>query len=294
MEAVDISAVLVIGLTIGSIYAVIAIGLNLLYGTMRMLNIAHGDLIMLGAYAAYWLFTIYGISPLLSALVAAVGGAVIGLVVYRLLFSSSIRKAKSLESLEGNSLLIFFGFLILTENVALLSWGGDFRGYRYLTETVTLFGTPLALNRLAAALIAIVVSLAFYIFLQRTLFGKAVRAVIQDKDATQLVGIDTSKVYVFCFVVAFAMAGLAGALVSMFYAITPFMGLPYTLMAFVIIILGGLGNILGSLVGGLILGLVITGVVAYTTPGFSFITQYLILILVILFMPQGIFGRRAG
>ena len=90
------------------------------------------------------------------------------------------------------------------------------------------------------------------------------------------------------------MAGLAGALVSMFYSISPFMGLPYTLMAFVIIILGGLGNILGSLVGGLILGLVITGVVAYTTPGFSFITQYLILILVILFMPQGIFGRRAG
>lgn len=294
MEVADISTVLVIGLTIGSIYAVIAIGLNLLYGTMRMLNIAHGDLIMLGAYAAYWLFTLYGISPLLSAVIAAGGGAAIGFVIYKLLFASSIRKAKTLESLEGNSLLIFFGLLILMENVALLSWGGDFRGYRYLTETVTLFGTPMALNRLAAALIAIVVSLAFYIFLQRTLFGKAVRAVIQDKDATQLVGIDTSKVYIFCFVVAFAMAGLAGALVSMFYAITPFMGLPYTLMAFVIIILGGLGNILGSLVGGLILGLVITGVVAYTTPGFSFITQYLILILVILFMPQGIFGRRAG
>lgn len=292
MELGNISTILVMGLTIGCIYAAIAIGLNLLYGTMRMLNIAHGALIMLGAYTAYWLFTIYKISPLISAIFAALGGAVIGLIVYKVLFSSSIRTAKSLESLEGNSLLIFFGFLILTENVALLSWGADFRGYTYLTGAVTILGTPVALNRLSAALIAVVVCLAFYFFLQRTLFGKAVRAVIQDKDATQLAGINTGKIYIFCFVVAFAMAGLAGALISMFYAITPFIGLPYTMMAFVIIILGGLGNILGSLVGGLILGLVITAVVAYTTPGFSFITQYLIFILVILFMPQGIFGRR--
>ena len=293
MELGNISTILVMGLTIGCIYAAIAVGLNLLYGTMRMLNIAHGTLIMLGAYTAYWLFTIYKISPLLSTIFAALGGAVIGLIVYRVLFRSSIRTAKSLESLEGTSLLIFFGFLILMENVALLSWGADFRGYSYLSAAVQILGTPVALNRLSAALIAVAVCLAFYIFLQRTLFGKAVRAVIQDKDATQLAGIDTGKIYLFCFGVAFAMAGLAGALISMFYSITPFIGLPYTMMAFVVIILGGLGNILGSLVGGLILGLVITAVVAYTTPGFAFITQYLIFILVILFMPQGLFGRRA-
>jgi branched-chain amino acid transport system permease protein len=257
-----------------------------------MLNVAHGTLIMLGAYLAYWLFTIYKISPLISALIAAVGGTILGLIVYKLLFSSSIRKAKSLENLEGNSLLIFFGLLILFENIALLLWGADFRGYSYLKRPVEILGTTLALNRLSAALIAIVVCLGFYIFLQRTLFGKAVRAVIQDKDATQLVGIDTGKVYMFCFGVAFGMAALAGALVSMFYAITPFIGLPYTLMAFVVIILGGLGNILGSLVGGLILGLVITAVVSFTSPGFGPIIQYLILILVIYFMPQGIFGRR--
>jgi branched-chain amino acid transport system permease protein len=292
MELAHISTILIMGLTIGCIYAVIAVGLNLLYGTMRMLNVAHGTLIMLGAYLAYWLFTKYNISPLISAIIAAVGGTIIGLIVYKLLFSSTIRKAKSLESLEGTSLLTFFGLLILFENIALLSWGADFRGYSYLKRPVEILGTPLALNRLSAALIAIVVCLAFYIFLQRTLFGKAVRAVIQDKDATQLVGIDTGKVYMFCFGVAFGMAAFAGALISMFYAITPFIGLPYTLMAFVVIILGGLGNILGSLVGGLILGLIITTVVALTSPGFGPIIQYLILILVIYFMPQGIFGRR--
>jgi branched-chain amino acid transport system permease protein len=292
MEFGNISSILVMGLTIGCIYAVIAVGLNLLYGAMRMLNIAHGSLIMLGAYTAYWLFTIYNISPLFSAILAALGGGIMGLVVYRLIFASSIRTAKSLESLEGASLLIFFGLLILTENVASLSWGTDFRGYTYLAKAVTIWGTPVALNRVSAALIAIVLCLAVFIFLQRTLFGKAVRAVIQDKDATQLAGVNTDKIYIFCFVVGFAMAGLAGALISMFYSINPFMGLPYTMMAFVVIILGGLGNILGSLVGGLMLGLVITAVVAYTTPGFSFIVQYVIFILVILFMPHGIFGRR--
>ena len=293
MELGDISRILVLGLSIGCIYALIAVGLNLLYGTMLILNVAHGDLIMLGAYTAYWLFTLHRISPFFSAIAAALGGAVIGLIVYRVLFSSSIRRAKSLESLQGSSMLIFFGVLILLENVASLLWGADIRGYSYLTSAVSILGVPVALNRLTATLIAIVVCLAFYLFLQRTLFGKAVRAVIQDKDATQLAGVDTGKIYIFCFCVAFAMAGLAGALISMLYAITPFMGFPYTMMAFVIVILGGLGNILGSLVGALILGLLITAGVAYTTPGFTFIIQYLIFILVILFMPQGILGRRA-
>jgi len=292
MEVEVIFRVLIMGLTIGAIYALIAVGLNLVWGTMRLLNIAHGDLIMLGGYTAFWLFTLLGISPLYSALVAAIGCAAIGLTIYKVLYSSDLRKAKSLQSLEGNSLLIFFGVLILIENVASLSWGADLRGYSYLTNSVAVLGVPVALNRLAASLIAIVVCLAFYIFLQRTLFGKAVRAVIQDKGGAQLMGVDTSKIFMFCFGTAFAMAGLAGALISMFYTVTPFMGLPYGMMAFVVVILGGLGNILGSLIGGLLLGLITTTGVAMSTPGYAFIIQYILFIMVILFMPQGIFGRR--
>lgn len=292
MELRDVSTIIVMGSTIGCIYALIAVGLNLLYGTMRMLNIAHGGLIMLGAYTAYWLFTIYNISPLISAVIAALGGALLSLIVYKLLFSSTIRTVKSLEVLEGPSLLIFFGFFILLENVALLSWGGDFRKYTALTDVIMVLGNPVGLNRILAGLIAVVICLAFYIFLQITLFGKAIRAVIQDKDATQLAGVNTGRIYAFCFAVSFAMSGMAGALISMLYPVTPFIGFPYTMLAFVVIILGGLGNFLGSLVAGLLLGLVITAVVSYTTPGFSFIIQYLILILVILFMPQGLFGRR--
>ncbi len=292
MEFDTISRVLVMGLTIGSIYALTAIGLNLLWGTMRILNVSHGSLIMLGAYTAYWLFTLWGVSTFISAIVAVLGGAVLGLIVYIILFASSLRKTESLESLEVYSYLIFFGILIMLDNIAALLWTGNLRGYSYLTKSITILGTPLPYNRLFASLTAIAVSLGFYIYLQRTLFGKAIRAVIQDKGATQLSGVNVNIIYMFCFATAFAMAGLAGALLSMFYSVSPYMGLPYTLTAFVVVILGGLGNILGSLVGGLLLGLIITGGVAALTPGFGFLIQYLIFILVIIFMPAGIFGRR--
>lgn len=293
METEAVVRVLVVGLTIGAIYALIAVGLNLVWGTMRLLNIAHGDLIMLGGYTAFWLFTLFGVSPLISAVVAAVGCAAVGLIIYKVLYSTSLRVVKSLQSLEGSSLLVFFGVLIIIENVASLLWSTDLRGYAYLRSSVDILGIPLQLNRLVASLVAIAVCLAFYLFLQRTLFGKAVKAVIQDKDGAQLMGVDINRIYIFCFGTAFAMAGLAGALISMFYTVSPFMGLPYTMMAFVVVILGGLGNILGSLIGGLLLGLVTTAGVAVLTPGYSFIIQYLLFIVIILFMPQGILGRRS-
>ena len=292
MELETLNRICVMGLTIGCIYALTAVGLNLLWGTMRMLNVSHGSLIMLGAYTSYWFYTLFHIGTFISAIIAMAGGAILGLILYKLFFSSELRKAKSLESLEVYSYLIFFGVLIALDNIAALLWTGDLRGYSYLSDSVMILGVPLPLNRLAASLAAIIVCLGFYLFLQKSLLGKTIRAVIQDKDATQLVGVNLDNIYMICFSAAFAMAGLAGALISMFYSISPYMGLPYCLTAFVVVILGGLGNILGSLVGGLLLGLVITGGVAILSPGYGFLIQYLIFILVIIFMPSGIFGRR--
>ena len=292
MEWEGVSRILVFGLTIGCIYALTAVGLNLLWGTMRVINIAHGSLIMLGGYTAFWLFTLYNVSTFISAGLATIGGAILGLIVYRLLFSSSLKTIKSPEAIESFSLLIFFGVLILLQNVASLAWTGNFREYTYLTKTIMVLGTPVGLNRLLASLIAIGVSLGFYFYLQKALFGKAVRAVIQDNDASKLVGINISRIYMFCFGAGFAMAGLAGALLSMLYALNPYMGLPYTLIALVVIILGGMGNILGSLIGGLLLGLIITAAVSLTSPSIQFLILYLVFVLVILFMPAGIMGRR--
>lgn len=287
-----VARIIVYGLTIGSIYALLGLGLNLLWGTMRILNIAHGGLIMFGAFSAYWLFTLYAVNTFVSAIIAAIGGAVFGILIYKILFAKNLRTVKSLEAIEIHSYLIFFGVLIILENVAALLWSTNPRGYSYLTHSINILGTPLPLNRLFSSLVAIGICIAFYIYLQKSLFGKAVRAVIQDKDATQLVGVNVNKVYMFCFCAGFGTAGLTGALISMFYSITPYMGLSYAMAAFVVVILGGLGKLLGSLIGGLLLGIVMTAGVAVTTPGAQLIILYLIFILVIVFLPAGILGKR--
>jgi branched-chain amino acid transport system permease protein len=291
MDWTRILQILSAGLIIGGIYALIAVGLNLIYGTMRLLNIAHGELIMVGAYITYWLYTLYGISPLFSMIVVVGFSALIGLVVCRLIFLPIIKPSKSVAVIESNSLLVFFGLSIILTNVASLLWTADIRGYSYMTKVIEIGGVPLMYNRLLALGISLLVCLACYILLQKTMLGKAVRALIQDRQASQLVGINDSFIYAFSFCLAFAMAGLAGCLLSMFYEITPFMGLPYTIIAFIVIVLGGLGNIFGSLIGGFLLGLLETVGVTVTSPGLRPILSYSVFILIILIRPKGIFGR---
>jgi len=280
-----------VGLIIGSIYSLIAVGLNLIYGTMRLLNIAHGELIMVGAYTTFWLFTLMGISPLFSLFLSGLASALLGALIGQFIFLPTIRKTKSVVVLESNSLLIFFALSIIFQNVASLLWSADIRGYSYLTQIVKIGGVPLMLNRLTAFITALIISVLCYLLLQRTMLGKAIRALIQDREASQLVGINTKRIYLFSFTISFAMAGLAGCLISMFYEITPFMGLPYTITAFIVIVLGGLGNIMGSLLGGFLLGLVETIGISVTSPGLRSIISYGIFIAVILIRPKGILGR---
>ncbi|MBW2063583.1 MAG: branched-chain amino acid ABC transporter permease [Deltaproteobacteria bacterium] len=291
MELERILQVLFAGLIIGGIYALIALGLNLIYGTMRLLNIAHGELIMLGAYATYWLYTLYGVSPLVSMVLVSGLCALLGLVVCRSIFLPIIRTSKSIAVLESNSLLIFFGLSVIFSNAASLLWTADIRGYSYMTKVFHIGGVPLMQNRLLAFMVAVAVCIVSYLLLQKTMLGKAIRALIQDREASQLVGINAPFIYVFSFCLGFAMAGLAGCLLSMFYEITPFMGLPYTIVAFIVIVLGGLGNILGSLLGGFLLGLLETVGVSITSPGLRPILSYSVFILIILIRPKGIFGR---
>lgn len=279
------------GLLIGGIYALVAVGLNLVYGTVRMLNIAHGELIMVGAYLAYWLFTLYGVSPLISLGLVVLVTSALGLIVCRVIFLPIIEATRSVEMLESSSLLIFFALSIIFSNVASLFWSADIRGYSYLTRVVKFAGVPFMLNRLTAFFLALAISTIIFLLLQKTFLGKAVRALIQDRDASQLVGVNPNRIYMFSFALGFAMAGLAGALISMFYEITPFMGLPYTITAFVVIVLGGLGNILGSLLAGFLLGVVEAVGISLTSPGLRAIITYGIFIAVILLRPKGIFGK---
>ena len=290
MEGTLLLDILIGGLILGGLYALIAVGLGLQYGVARVLNVSHGEFIMLGAFATYSLYTLFGINPLVSFVITGPIIFGIGFLIHRTLFQHLIRSSESVSAFEGVSILASFGLLFIIQNIALLSWGPDIRGYTYLAGTIDFGGAIYAQNRLLALLFAILVGLAFYFFLVRTRLGKAIRAAAQDVNTAQLMGINIHKVLGFCFGLGALMAALAGCLISMMFEITPLMGLPYTIIAIIAVVLGGLGNILGSLIGGLILGLV-GNIVMYIHPGLSLIAYYMIFLLLLLVRPKGILGK---
>ena len=281
----------VAGLITGGMYALVAIGLNLQYGLMRVMNIAHGEFVMLGAYLAYWAYTLTGVSPLVALPGIFAALFVIGLVVYRLCFRGITRSAPSVEVLEARSLLVGFGLMFLLQNGAYLAWGADLRGYEYLATPVEIAGTRLGANRLVVFLFAVGVSLVLVAVLRSTLFGKAVRAMMQSPTGAQLVGIDTAVLHPVVFGAGLALAGVAGALLSMIYEISPAMGEPYTVTALIVITLGGLGSAPGSLVGGLLLGLVETFGTHMSNPSLKMLLSYGVFVAVLVLRPRGLFAR---
>jgi len=278
------------GLILGGLYALVAAGLGLQYGVARILNVSHGEFIMLGAFATYSLHMLLGLNPIISLVIT--GPILFGLafLIHKVLFMRLRKKAESAVIFEGNSLLVSFGLLFIIQNIALLFWGPDIKGYSYMSETVDLFGIVYAKNRLFAFLFAVVMGSSFYFFITRTRMGKAIRAASQDVNTAQLMGINTHWVLGFCFALGALLAGLAGSLISMMFEMTPTIGLPYTIIAIIAVVLGGLGNILGSLLGGLILGLV-GNLVMSVDPGLSMIAYYMIFLLLLLVKPTGILGK---
>lgn len=278
------------GLVMGGIYALIAVGLSLQYGVARVLNISHGEFIMLGAFATFLLYTLFGINPFLSLAISGPIMLVIGFLLHRTLFQRLRWTSESMAVFEGNSILVSFGLLFTIQNIALLVWGADIRGYSYLANPVNLLGAIYPANRLVAFLFAAVICLTFYLFLVHTRLGKAIRAASQDLTTAQLMGVNIHMVLGLVFGLGAMMAGMAGTLISMMYPIEPTMGLPYTIIAIIVIVLGGLGSIPGSLIGGIILGL-IGSIVGYIQPGLSLVAYYVIFMLILLVKPTGILGK---
>ncbi|MFQ5524503.1 MAG: branched-chain amino acid ABC transporter permease, partial [Acidimicrobiia bacterium] len=274
------------GLITGGIYALIAVGLNLQYGLMRVLNVAHGEFLMLGAYLTYSLHTTWGVNPLLTLLITGPASFGAGLVVHRVLYARVLAGGEAPEALESRSLLLSFGLLFVLQNAALLLWSADLKGYSYLTSPLHILGTVFPANRIVAAAVALAMSLAFYVFLRRSLMGKAIRALMQDPEGAQLAGINLARVHSLCFGVGIAMSAVAGSLISMLFELTPFIGLPYTVTALVVVILGGLGNLLGSLLGGLILGLVETAAIYFAASDIRLIASYGVLSLILILKPS--------
>lgn len=279
------------GLMTGGLYALVALGLNLQYGLMRVLNVAHGEFLMLGAYLTYSLHTGWGLNPLLALLVTGPASFGAGLLLHRLLYARVLAEDEAPEALESRSLLLSFGLLFVLQNAALLLWSADLKGYSYLSTPLHALGTVFPANRLVAAGVALILSVAFYAFLRWSLTGKAIRALMQEPEGARLVGINLPRLHAFCFGVGIAMSAVTGSLISMLFELTPFIGLPYTVTALVVVILGGLGNVLGSLLGGLLLGLVETAGAYLTASDIRLIASYAVLSLILILKPSGLLGR---
>ncbi|MFB0521474.1 MAG: branched-chain amino acid ABC transporter permease [Desulfatiglandales bacterium] len=287
---VTILDVVIAGLLMGGIYALVAVGLSLQYGVARVLNVAHGEFIMLGAFITWSLYTMVGINPLLSLVICAPTVFIIGFILYRTVFTRLRTSSASPAAFEGNSMLACFGLLFIIQNVAILIWGADIKGYTFLAFPVNFWGAVFAANRLVTLVFALVIGAVFYLFLARTRLGKAIRAAAQDPGTAGLVGVNINQVLALCFGFGALMAGLGGTLISMSYKIQPTMGLEYTIIALIVIVLGGLGSIPGSFIGGFILGLV-GSIVTYIEPGLALVAYYVIFILLLLARPTGILGK---
>lgn len=279
------------GLITGGIYALVALGLNLQYGLLRVLNVAHGEFLMLGAYLSYTLHTSWGANPLLTVIVTGPAGFVAGLVVHRALYARVLSEGESRESLESRSLLLSFGLLFVLQNAALLIWSADLRGYSYLATPLRVLGAVFPANRVLAATVALGLSIGFYVYLRRSRMGKAIRALMDEPEGAQLVGVNLTGLHGLCFGMGVAMAAVTGSLVSMLFELTPFMGLPYTVTALVVVILGGLGNVAGSLLAALLLGVVETASVYLASSDIRLISSYAVLSLILMLKPSGLFAR---
>jgi branched-chain amino acid transport system permease protein len=281
------------GLITGGIYALVALGLNLQYGLMRILNIAHGEFLMVGAYLTWLVQTQFGFSPLLMVPVAFFVLMGLGVIVHFLCFRRLTATSPNLDVFEARGLMVAFGLMFLVQNFVSWMWGGDLRGYDYLTEPVKFGEVQFAANKLLVFFLALVFAGALIVLMRQTLLGKGVRALMQSPTGAQLMGIDTRKLHPLMFGIGLGLSGIAGALLSMAYTITPYMGQPYTVTALIVITLGGFGSMGGALIGGLFLGVIEALGMHFTNPSLKALLSYAVFIAVLLLRPEGLFTRKS-
>ncbi len=280
------------GLITGGIYALVALGLNLQYGLMRILNIAHGEFLMVGAFLTWMVQTQFGISPLVMVPVSFAVLMVLGVAIHFLCFRRLTTTSPNLDIFEARGLMVAFGLMFLVQNFVNWVWGGDLRGYDYLTEPVRLGGAQFAANKLVVFALALLFAGAMIVLLRMTLLGKGVRALMQSPVGAQLMGINTRVLHPMMFGLGLGLSGIAGALLSMAYTISPSMGEPYTVTALIVITLGGFGSMGGALAGGLLLGVVEAIGMHYTNPSLKALLSYGVFIAVLLLRPEGLFTRK--
>ena len=285
------------GLVVGGIYALIAVGLNLQYGVARVLNLAYGELLMLGGYLAFFGFTWIGFPPLVTAIVGVPIAFGLSWVLFRYVLHPLLARTPDPGKREVDSILSTFGLLFLLQGIALVAWTGNDREYSYLVgQSLDVFGTQIQYNRLIVVIAAVLLSLGVFAFLRYSAPGRAMRAIASSAHTAPLVGIDVRHYSALAFATGAALAAVAGILLSSFRGVNPTMGAAYTLNALIVIVMGGIGNVAGGLVAGLILGWTQTLADMLGQSALGTVIVFAIFAAVLLWRPQGLFGtsRAAG
>ena len=278
------------GLMLGGMYALIAMGLTLQYGVARIMNLSYGEFLVAAAFASWWLFTGWALNPLLGLAIVIPAGFGVSMALYRVLLTPLVRRARTRDALEVDSILATFGMMFIVQGIMLSMFGGAYFSYSFLAIPVSLFGEILALNRLIALSLAVAVGLALYLALTRTRLGTAIRAVAVDPAAAQLVAIDVVRTSAFAFALGGALVAATGVLISMFLTFSASSGVIFTMKALIVVVMGGVGNLFGCLVAGLALGLSESLVATFVDPGLTLAVNFALFLGVLLVKPAGLFG----
>jgi branched-chain amino acid transport system permease protein len=287
MDPEDLIMPVLMGVMLGGLYALIALGLSLVFGVMRLINLAHGDLVVLGSYIAYALMMSLGLDPVVGLLVSMPVMFFLGFLLQKYLMTRAFGIAPEIP------LIIAFGISLVIQNANQIVWTPLSRALNtpYSRMSFYIGERQLPLAYLLDFLAGIIVMLALRHFLTKTYMGRAITAASQDKRAAQLMGINTNRVYGFAFAIAAASAAVAGVFLGMTFPFTPTSGISFLTIAFGTVIIGGLGSMMGTFLGGIILGVVQTLGGYFFGPASQMLIVYVIVLVILAIRPQGLFGR---
>lgn len=281
--------ILIGGLLAGGLYALGAFGLSLSFGVLRVLNLAHGDFLMLGGFAGYALYKLLGVNPFFSILLVLPAFLAVGLLLQRWLIAPIA--ARTLHELLIGSTLITLGLSMILEDVTAFAWGGSMAGIAYTLPSLDVGGVSIPLIRLLVLLATVALTVGLHLFLTRSFLGRAIVALTQEREGALAVGVNIPRAFMMTFGLGISLAAAAGILHAILFTIEPFMGLSVTVKFLAIIVLGGMGSLPGALTGGLIVGLAegLTGF--YVGPHWTPTVAFVLLLLILLLRPHGLFGR---
>lgn len=278
--------VLVFGLLLGGIYALVSIGLNLIFGVVRIVNFAQGELVMFGMYGSYFAYAQFGMSPYVSVLVVAPLVGLLGVLIQRLVI-------QPLHNESNMQIFATFGLLMLFQNIMLAVSKGQALSVsgQVGAGVLTLGDMRISAARLVTLTAVTLITIGLHLFLSRTMAGKSIRAVTQDKRAARVMGINVERTFLITFGIGAALTGMAGALLTPIYSITPAVGGNFILAAFAVVVLGGLGSVWGTYIGGLIVGVVEAFAGYYIDPALKNAIWFIIFIVVLIVRPSGLMGQ---